>query len=113
MKISVSGASGDLGRAVVSELLRRPGGRKVVAITRTPENVSGPVQGRFGDYNRPESLADAYAGLDKRGDYVDIQLPPVLAGPQIKQWPTHHNSCIVTWPTRFLSPIMEPTFWAA
>src|SRR4029077_5608741 len=32
---------------------------------------------------------------DKRGDHVDIQLPPVLAGPQIKQWPTHHNSCIV------------------
>ena len=21
--------------------------------------------------------------------------PPVLAGPQIKQWPTYHNSCIV------------------
>jgi hypothetical protein len=32
---------------------------------------------------------------DKRGDHIDLQLPPVLAGPQIKQWPTHHNSCIV------------------
>jgi len=65
MKIGVSGASGHLGRAVVSELLQRPGGHEVVAITRTPETVSGPAQGRFGDYNRPESLAQAYAGLDR------------------------------------------------
>jgi len=56
MKIGVSGASGHLGRAVVSELLQRPGGHEVVAITRTPETVSGPAQGRFGDYNRPEAL---------------------------------------------------------
>jgi NAD(P)H dehydrogenase (quinone) len=65
MKIGVSGASGHLGRAVVSELLQRPGGHEVVAITRTPETVSGPAEGRFGDYNRPESLAKAYAGLDR------------------------------------------------
>src|SRR5271169_3368491 len=65
MKIGVSGASGHLGRAVVSELLQRPDGHEVVAITRTPETVSGPAQGRFGDYNRPESLAAAYAGLDR------------------------------------------------
>jgi NAD(P)H dehydrogenase (quinone) len=65
MKIGVSGASGHLGRAVVSELLQRPDGHEVVAITRTTETVSGPAQGRFGDYNRPESLAEAYAGLDR------------------------------------------------
>src|SRR5258707_30836 len=65
MKIGVSGASGHLGGAVVSELLQRPDGHEVVAITRTPETVSGPGQGRFGDYNRPESLAEAYAGLDR------------------------------------------------
>ena len=65
MRIGVSGASGHLGRAVVSELLQRPGGHEVVAITRTPETVSGPVQRRFGDYNRPESLTEAYAGLDR------------------------------------------------
>src|ERR1700752_3129022 len=64
MKIGVSGASGHLGRAVVSELLQRAGGHEVVAITRTPETVSGPAQKRFGDYNRPESLVEAYAGLD-------------------------------------------------
>ena len=65
MKIGVSGASGHLGRAVVSELLRRSGGQEVVAITRTPEGIAGPAQGRFGDYDRPESLAKAYAGLDR------------------------------------------------
>jgi NAD(P)H dehydrogenase (quinone) len=71
----VSGASGHLGRAVVSELLQRPGGHEVVAITRTPETVSGPAQGRFGDYNRPESLVKVYVTtvdpeLGKRGAQV-------------------------------------------
>src|SRR5258706_13817782 len=65
MKIGVSGASGHLGRAVVSELLQRLGGHEGVAITRTPETGSGPAQGRFGDYNRPESLAVSYAGIDR------------------------------------------------
>src|ERR1700752_100532 len=65
MKIGVSGASGHLGSAVVSELLQRRDGHEVVAITRTPETVQGPVEGRFGDYNRPESLAEAYADLDR------------------------------------------------
>src|SRR3984885_9574941 len=65
MRIGVSGASGHLGRAVVSELLQRAHGHEVVAITRTPETVSGPAQGRFGDYDRPDSLATAYAGLDR------------------------------------------------
>jgi len=65
MKIGVSGASGHLGKAVVLELLQRPGGHEVVAITRTPETVSAPAQGRFGDYNLPESLAGAYASLDR------------------------------------------------
>jgi NAD(P)H dehydrogenase (quinone) len=65
MKIGVSGASGHLGRAVVSELLQRLGGHEIAAITRTPETVSRPAQGRFGDYDRPESIAEAYAGLDR------------------------------------------------
>ena len=65
MKIGVSGASGHLGRAVVLELLQRARGHEVVAITRTPETVSGSAHARFGDYNQPESLAEAYAGLDR------------------------------------------------
>jgi NAD(P)H dehydrogenase (quinone) len=65
MKIGVSGASGQLGRAVVAELLRRAEGHEVVAISRTPETVAGSAQRRFGDYDRPESLGEAYAGLDR------------------------------------------------
>jgi NAD(P)H dehydrogenase (quinone) len=80
MKIGVSGASGHLGKAVVSELLQRAGGHEVVAITRTPETVSGPARGRFGDYNRPESLAEAYAGLDRL-----LIIPTVDPGKRIAQ----------------------------
>jgi NAD(P)H dehydrogenase (quinone) len=65
VRIGVSGASGHLGRAVVAELLQRGGGHEIVAITRTPETVAAPAQGRFGDYDRSESLAEAYAGLDR------------------------------------------------
>ena len=64
MKIGVSGASGHLGKAVVAELVRA-GGHDVVAVTRTPETVSKPAQGRLGDYDRPDSLVEAYAGLDR------------------------------------------------
>jgi NAD(P)H dehydrogenase (quinone) len=76
MKIGVSGASGHLGRAVVPELLQRPGGNEVVAITRTPETVCGPAQGRFGDYNRPESLVEAYVGLDRLLIISTVDLEP-------------------------------------
>jgi len=38
---------------------------EVVAIPRTPETITALAQGRFGDYNRPESLVEAYAGLDR------------------------------------------------
>ena len=65
MKIGVSGASGHLGKAAISELQRRASGHDLVAISRTPQSVSGPAEGRFGDYDRPESLAKAYAGLDR------------------------------------------------
>jgi NAD(P)H dehydrogenase (quinone) len=64
MKIGVSGASGKLGQGVVAELVKR-GGHEVVAISRTPDKAAAGAQGRFGDYDRPESLAQAYAGLDR------------------------------------------------
>src|SRR5258708_1441846 len=82
MKIGVSGASGHLGRAVVSELLQRRGGHEVVAITRTPETVSGPAQGRFGDYNRPESLAEVYTGLDRLLIITTVDPEPGKRGAQ-------------------------------
>ena len=83
MKIGVSGASGRLGRAVVWELLQRPSGHEVVAITRTPETVSGPAQGRFGDYNRPESLVKVYAGLDRLLIITTVNPEPGKRGAQV------------------------------
>jgi NAD(P)H dehydrogenase (quinone) len=83
MKIGVSGASGHLGGAVVSELLQRAHGHEVVAITRTPATVAGPAQGRFGDYNRPESLAAAYVGLDRLLIITTVDPEPGKRGGQI------------------------------
>ena len=82
MKIGVSGASGHLGRAVVSDLLQRPGGHGIVAISRTPETVSGPAQGRFGDYDQPDSLAEAYAGLDRLLIITTVDPAPGKRGAQ-------------------------------
>jgi len=64
MKIGVSGASGHLGGTLLSELFTRAEGAEIIGVSRTPENVAAPAQGRFGDYDKPESLSEAYAGLD-------------------------------------------------
>src|SRR5260370_12161440 len=99
MNIGVSGASGHLGRAVVSELLQRADGHEIVAITRTPETVSGPAQGRFGDYNRPESLAEAYAGLDRL-----LIIPTLDAGKRGAQ----NVAAIAAAVTTAANPILSP-----
>jgi NAD(P)H dehydrogenase (quinone) len=65
MKIGVSGASGKLGQGVLRELATRAQGHTIVAISRTPEKAGDGVEGRPGDYDRPETLAQAYAGLDR------------------------------------------------
>lgn len=65
MKIGISGASGQLGRAVLAEVRRLAPEHRLVAITRSPEDIAAPVEGRLGDYDRPATLADAYAGLDR------------------------------------------------
>ncbi len=65
MRIGVSGAGGQLGRAIVTELTRRAAGEEIVAITREPEQLALPVETRPGDYDRPETLVEAYAGLDR------------------------------------------------
>jgi NAD(P)H dehydrogenase (quinone) len=64
LRIGVSGANGQLGAATVAELVRR-GGHEITGISRSPEKVPAPAVGRLGDYDRPETLAAAYAGLDR------------------------------------------------
>jgi NAD(P)H dehydrogenase (quinone) len=83
MKIGVSGASGQLGQAVVKELVARGGGHEVVAISRTPKAAAG-VEARQGDYDQPESLGAAYAGLDRLLLIPSSDLRPGVRGGQMK-----------------------------
>lgn len=66
MKIAVTGATGQLGRIVVEKLKERITADNIVALVRTPQKATGlGVEVREFDYNRPERLADALAGIDK------------------------------------------------
>jgi NAD(P)H dehydrogenase (quinone) len=65
MKIGVSGASGKLGKAILADIAVRAAGVEVVAISRTPDLVAGRVERRRGDYDDPQGLRAAYAGLDR------------------------------------------------
>lgn len=65
MKIGVSGASGNLGQAIVRELTSRWQENEIVAISRTPDSASTGVETRYGDYDNPSSLVEAYAGLNR------------------------------------------------
>jgi NAD(P)H dehydrogenase (quinone) len=61
--IAVTGASGNLGRLVVAQLLERVPGDQVIAIGRDIDRVSsGGAHVRRGDYDDPASLRAAFAG---------------------------------------------------
>lgn len=81
MNIGVGGASGNLGKAVLRELAARGEGHKIVAVSRTPETAVG-VEGRHGDYDRPETLARAYAGLDRLLLIPSSDIRPGVRGSQ-------------------------------
>ncbi|MHA1567337.1 MAG: NmrA family NAD(P)-binding protein, partial [Alphaproteobacteria bacterium] len=61
----VTGASGQLGRQVVANLLEAGVG-PIIAVTRSPENLADladkGVEIRKGDFNDPASLGTAFAG---------------------------------------------------
>ena len=67
-RLLVTGANGHLGRAVVEELLRL-GATRIVAATRTPEKLghlsAQGVEVRAADFDHPETLRDAFAGVDR------------------------------------------------
>lgn len=65
MKIGISGANGHLGKAVLKRLRALPGGHRVVGISRSPQTVQRADEARFGDYDAPDKLQEAYAGLDR------------------------------------------------
>ena len=67
-QLLVTGASGNLGKAVVAEL-RRLGAKKVIAATRTPgkhrELAALDVEEREADFDRPETLQTAFQSVER------------------------------------------------
>ncbi|WP_239021198.1 MULTISPECIES: NAD(P)H-binding protein [Acetobacteraceae] len=60
----MSGASGQLGSAVVQALAETVAAENLVAISRTPK-TDRTYAGRLGDYDQSETLVAAYQGLDR------------------------------------------------
>ncbi|MEA5044584.1 MAG: SDR family oxidoreductase, partial [Petrimonas sp.] len=66
MKIAVTGATGHLGTLVVEELKKRVPNENIVALVRTPGKASAlEVEVRAFDYNQPEAMTAALAGVDR------------------------------------------------
>nr|WP_324258462.1 SDR family oxidoreductase [Cellvibrio fontiphilus] len=67
--IVVTGASGQLGRLVVTDLLKKLPAREIALVARSPEKVADfaalGVQVRQGDYDQPDTLVSAFSGADK------------------------------------------------
>lgn len=65
MKIAVTAASGNLGRAIVKQLLQELNNEQVIAIARSPEKVNFPgVEIRRGDYNNRKQFDEAMKDID-------------------------------------------------
>jgi len=66
VRIAVTGASGQLGRGVVRELVTRVGPGSVLALTRDPGGVADlGVATRHADFDDPDALVAAFDGADR------------------------------------------------
>lgn len=67
--IAITGATGKLGRLVVTQLLEKLPANRVVAAVRNPDRATDlaarGVVVRQADYERPETLRTALAGAEK------------------------------------------------
>lgn len=67
--IAITGATGQLGRLTIAALQRLQPGISIVAAVRSPEKAEdlkrSGVEVRLADYDRPETLATAFRGVDK------------------------------------------------
>ena len=65
MKIGITGATGQLGKLVVTKLKGKVAPEKIVALVRTPQKAEGlGVEVREADYTQPETLNSALQGID-------------------------------------------------
>lgn len=69
MKMLVTGATGKLGTKVVETLLNTVRADQLAVSVRNPEKAEGlrarGVEVRQGDFDRPETLDDAFSGIDR------------------------------------------------
>lgn len=69
MKMLVTGATGKLGSKVVETLLKTVPASQLVVSVRNPEKAEGlrarGVEVRHGDFDQPETLDAAFAGIDR------------------------------------------------
>jgi NAD(P)H dehydrogenase (quinone) len=69
MKMLVTGATGKLGTKVVETLLKSVPASQLAVSVRNPEKAEGlqarGVEVRHGDFDRPETLNSAFAGIDR------------------------------------------------
>ncbi|KAA0989159.1 SDR family oxidoreductase [Dyadobacter aurulentus] len=67
--IAITGASGNLGKAVLSFLLQKTQAANIVAVVRDPQKLTDfagtGIQIRKADYNDPESLDTAFRGVEQ------------------------------------------------
>ena len=65
MKIAVTGATGQLGRLAIAALKARVPADQIVALVRNPAAAADlGVSARLADYQKPETLTPALAGVD-------------------------------------------------
>jgi len=68
-RIVITGASGNYGRGLTDRLIAAGRARDLILITRSPDRLADRVgQGctvRYGDFDKPETLADAVQGAEK------------------------------------------------
>ncbi|PZO89030.1 MAG: NAD(P)-dependent oxidoreductase [Micavibrio aeruginosavorus] len=66
MTIGITGATGQLGRLVIEQLKNKGLGDQIVALVRDPTKAADlGVTTRVADYNQPDTLDSALAGIDR------------------------------------------------
>ena len=65
MKIAITAATGSLGGACVTSLLKHPAHPEVIGISRNPAKIKDPlIEYRQGDYSDKSSYLNAFKGID-------------------------------------------------
>lgn len=95
MRIIITGASGQLARGVIDHALEAVEASDLILVTRSPGDLEGyesrGANVRSGDFERPESLPDAFAGgtrmllisTDAVGDRIDQHAAAIDAAAKV------------------------------